>query len=122
MLPAFRRSRVGEITGLLPGTFTSLAQAVSLVLGVLVVMLAHGLRRRKRRAWRAVMVLLPLSVLVDLLHSHRPFTAVLSVLVVVLLVINRNEFNALSDPDPLAGRCGTSSSWASWTSSSAGSW
>ncbi|GAA3418461.1 phosphatidylglycerol lysyltransferase domain-containing protein [Streptosporangium vulgare] len=34
----------------------------------------------------------------DLLHSHRPFTAVLSVLVVVLLVINRNEFNALSDP------------------------
>ncbi|WP_440065404.1 phosphatidylglycerol lysyltransferase domain-containing protein [Streptosporangium sp. OZ121] len=98
VLPAFRRSRVGEITGFLPGTFTSLAQAVSLVLGILTVMLAHGLRRRKKRAWRAVMVLLPLSVLVDLLHSHRPFAAGLSTLVVVLLVINRREFDALSDP------------------------
>ncbi|WP_436757176.1 phosphatidylglycerol lysyltransferase domain-containing protein [Streptosporangium sp. V21-05] len=98
VLPAFRRSRVGEITGFLPGTFTSLAQAVSLVLGVLTVMLAHGLRRRKKRAWRAVMVLLPLSVVMELLHAHRPFTAVVSVLVVVLLVIDRREFNALSDP------------------------
>lgn len=98
VLPAFRRSRVGEITGFLPGTFTSLAQAVSLVLGVLTVMLAHGLRRRKKRAWRAVMVLLPLSVVMELLHAHRPFTAVISVLVVVLLVIDRREFNALSDP------------------------
>ncbi|MER5646905.1 phosphatidylglycerol lysyltransferase domain-containing protein [Streptosporangium sp. NPDC002524] len=98
VLPAFRRSRVGEITGFLPGTFTSLAQAVSLVLGILTVMLAHGLRRRKKRAWRAVMVLLPLSVVMELLHAHRPFTAVVSVLVVVLLVIDRREFNALSDP------------------------
>ncbi|WP_440097617.1 phosphatidylglycerol lysyltransferase domain-containing protein [Streptosporangium sp. H16] len=98
VLPAFRRSRVGEITGFLPGTFTSLAQAVSLVLGILTVMLAHGLRRRKKRAWRAVMVLLPLSVLVNLLHSHRPLAAGLSTLVVVLLVINRREFDALSDP------------------------
>ncbi|MGS2643579.1 phosphatidylglycerol lysyltransferase domain-containing protein [Streptosporangium sp. LJ11] len=98
VLPAFRRSRVGEIAGFLPGTFTSLAQAVSLVLGVLTVMLAHGLRRRKKRAWRAVVVLLPLSVLVELLHAHRPFTAILSTLVFVLLVINRHEFDALSDP------------------------
>ncbi|MEU8381952.1 phosphatidylglycerol lysyltransferase domain-containing protein [Streptosporangium sp. NPDC048865] len=98
VLPAFRRSRVGEIAGLLPGTFTSLAQAVSLVLGILIVMLAHGLRRRKRRAWRAVVVLLPLSVVLELLHSHRPFTALLSTLVFVLLVVNRREFDALSDP------------------------
>ncbi|MGJ6968039.1 phosphatidylglycerol lysyltransferase domain-containing protein [Streptosporangium sp. G11] len=98
VLPAFRRSRAGEIAGFLPGTFTSFAQAVSLVLGVLIVMLAHGLRRRKTRAWRAVMVLLPLSALVELLHSHHPFSAALSLLVVTLLVINRREFHALSDP------------------------
>ncbi|MFF5108009.1 phosphatidylglycerol lysyltransferase domain-containing protein [Streptosporangium sp. NPDC000509] len=98
VLPSFRRSRVGELTGLLPGTFTSLAQAASLVLGILIVMLAHGLRRRKRRAWQAVMVLLPLSVLTEFLHSHRPFTALLSTLVVALLVVRQREFYALSDP------------------------
>ncbi|GAA4186203.1 phosphatidylglycerol lysyltransferase domain-containing protein [Streptosporangium oxazolinicum] len=98
VLPAFRRSRVGELAGFLPGTFTSLAQAASLVLGVLIVMLAHGLRRRKKRAWRAVMVLLPLSVLTEFLHSHHPFTAILTTPVVALLVARQREFYALSDP------------------------
>ncbi|WP_329424784.1 phosphatidylglycerol lysyltransferase domain-containing protein [Streptosporangium sp. NBC_01495] len=98
VLPAFRKSLVGELTGFLPGTFASLAQAVSLVLGILIVMLAHGLRRRKNRAWRAVMVLLPLSALMEFLHSHHPFTAILTTPVIALLVARQREFYALSDP------------------------
>ncbi|MGW4423911.1 phosphatidylglycerol lysyltransferase domain-containing protein [Streptosporangium sp. NPDC004631] len=94
----FRGTRVGEIAGFLPGTVTSLAQAASLVMGILLVMIAHALRRRKVRAWRAVVLLLPLSALIELVHLRRPVSAAISMLVFAVLVINRHEFHALSDP------------------------
>jgi lysyl-tRNA synthetase class 2 len=98
VVPHFRRSRVSAIAGILPGTVTTLAAAASLLVGVLLVMLAHALRRRKVRAWRAVVVLLPLGALVEVLRWRHSATAVISLLLFVVLVINRHEFHALSDP------------------------
>ncbi|MFD0889146.1 phosphatidylglycerol lysyltransferase domain-containing protein, partial [Streptosporangium algeriense] len=98
VVPPFRETRVGEIAGLLPGTIAPIAQAASLVMGVLLVMLAHALRRRKVRAWRAVVLLLPLSALIELVHTRRVAGAAVSVLVFAVLVVNRREFHALSDP------------------------
>ncbi|MEV0198220.1 phosphatidylglycerol lysyltransferase domain-containing protein [Nonomuraea sp. NPDC050691] len=81
----------------LPGIVTTVARATSLVVGILLVMLAHALRRRKVRAWRAVVALLPVSAILSLVHS-RPVTAAISLLFLVALLANRREFYALSDP------------------------
>ncbi|MEU1732028.1 phosphatidylglycerol lysyltransferase domain-containing protein [Streptosporangium sp. NPDC020145] len=98
VVPPFRGTRVSEIAGFLPGTVTSIAQAASLVMGILLVMLAHALKRRKVRAWRTVVLLLPLSALIELVHMHRIIGAAISMLVFAVLVVNRREFHALSDP------------------------
>ncbi|MEV7011526.1 phosphatidylglycerol lysyltransferase domain-containing protein [Streptosporangium sp. NPDC051022] len=98
VVPPFRGTRVSEIAGFLPGTVTSLAQAASLVMGILLVMIAHALKRRKVRAWRAVVLLLPLSAFIELIHLHRPVSAAISLLFLTVLLINRREFHALSDP------------------------
>ncbi|MEV6985957.1 phosphatidylglycerol lysyltransferase domain-containing protein [Sphaerisporangium sp. NPDC051017] len=98
VFPHFRRSRVSVIAGLLPGTVTTLAAAASLLVGVLLVMLAHALRRRKVRAWRAVIVLLPLGAVVEALRWRHSAHAVVGLLLFAVLLVNRREFHALSDP------------------------
>ncbi|MFC5907032.1 phosphatidylglycerol lysyltransferase domain-containing protein [Streptacidiphilus monticola] len=96
--PHFRETRVHEIASFLPGTVTSLATAAALVVGLLLIMLAHGLRRRKARAYRAVMVVLPIGAVLQGLRWHHVGSAVITVLVLVVLALNRREFYALSDP------------------------
>ena len=66
--PHFRGTRVHELASLLPGTVTRVATAASLVVGILLIMLAYALRRRKRRAWQAVAVLLPVGFLLEALR------------------------------------------------------
>ena len=53
--------RVRWLAGYLPGTLSHAAVAATMVTGVLLLLLSHGLRRRKRRAWVAVVGLLALS-------------------------------------------------------------
>lgn len=96
--PGFGRTRMGEWSVLLPGIVTTVARATALIVGILLVMLAHALRRRKVRAWRAMVVLLPVSAAIELVHLRHLFTAVLSLVVCVVLLLNKHEFAALSDP------------------------
>src|SRR5690242_1103204 len=70
IIPKLRHSKVHVLAGYLPGTVTSIALAASIIIGILLLMLAHGLKRRKRRAWRTAVVLLPASLVIDALH-HR---------------------------------------------------
>ncbi len=98
IVPRFRHSRLREFADVLPGTVSSVATAAALVVGVLLVMLAHGLRRRKQRAWRAAVALLTLSVLLDLVRWHALGTAVISVAFLTALAAQQHEFYALSDP------------------------
>ncbi|MFC1410668.1 phosphatidylglycerol lysyltransferase domain-containing protein [Streptacidiphilus sp. N1-12] len=96
--PHFKGSRVHELASLLPGTVTTVATAASLVVGILLIMLAHALRRRKRRAWQAVAVLLPVGFLLEALRWHHTGTAAVTLVVFVVVLLNRREFYALSDP------------------------
>jgi lysyl-tRNA synthetase class 2 len=99
VVPHFRGSRVNQIvTNVLPGSVTTLAQAATLLVGILLIMLAHALRRRKVRAWRAVVVLLPLGAVVEALHWHHLIAAAVSLILFAVLLANRREFYALSDP------------------------
>jgi lysyl-tRNA synthetase, class II len=96
--PRFRHSRLHELAEVLPGAVSTVATAAALVAGILLVLLAHGLRRRKRRAWRAAVVLLALTVALDILRRHAMVSGIISALFLTALVVYRGEFYALSDP------------------------
>ncbi|MFI0929441.1 phosphatidylglycerol lysyltransferase domain-containing protein [Streptomyces sp. NPDC021012] len=101
VFPRFRASRMHTIAEVLPGTFGTLAPlsaAVSLSAGVLLLLLAHGLKRNKRRAWRAAVVLLPLGAASQFVWRHSVLGALLSLVLLTLLVRHRGEFAALPDP------------------------
>jgi lysyl-tRNA synthetase, class II len=61
-------------------------------------MLAHGLRRRKRRAFQAVVALLAFDVTIHFVHSMRIPTAIVALLLLIALLYFRDEFYAEGDP------------------------
>jgi lysyl-tRNA synthetase class 2 len=66
------------------------------------VMLATGLRRRKRRAWQLATTLTTLISVLELVFRHAPLAATVSAGLLVVLVVYRPEFTAW--PDPVTGR------------------
>ncbi|WP_406478658.1 phosphatidylglycerol lysyltransferase domain-containing protein [Streptomyces platensis] len=94
----FRHSRMHALAEVLPGAVSPLAAAASIVVGILLLLLAHGLKRRKRRAWGAAVALLPVGIAAQLVYRHSVFGAVLSLALLVFLVWHRREFAALPDP------------------------
>src|SRR5919198_3751037 len=70
VFPRFRHSRMHTIAEVLPGSFGPFAAALSLSAGVLLLLLAHGLKRGKRRAWRAAVALLPAGAAAEVVYPH----------------------------------------------------
>ncbi|MGW2015412.1 phosphatidylglycerol lysyltransferase domain-containing protein [Streptomyces sp. NPDC001927] len=98
VFPRFRASRMHALAEVLPGTLGPLSAALSLSVGVLLLLLAHGLKRHKRRAWRAAVVLLPLGAVAQFVWRHSVLGALLSLALLALLVRHRDQFAALPDP------------------------
>jgi lysyl-tRNA synthetase, class II len=98
VFPAFRNGRMHHMAAVFPGTVSTLAAATSVVTGILLLMLAHALRRGKQRAWWATVVLLPVGAATQLVYRHSIFGVIVSLGLLALLVVNRAEFTALSDP------------------------
>ncbi|GAA2252322.1 MULTISPECIES: phosphatidylglycerol lysyltransferase domain-containing protein [Kitasatospora] len=98
VFPRLRHTRVHSWAGQLPGSTTTLAAVGTLMVGTLLVLLAHALRRRKRRAWRAVVVLLPVGAALHVLRWHQIGPAVVSVALFAVVLIHRREFYAKADP------------------------
>ena len=90
------RPRLHAITEVVPGAITA-SFAASIMTGVLLLALGHGLRRRKRRAWRTVVALLAVSSISSLLRLEILPVLVASALLVTL-VVRRDDFRALGDP------------------------
>jgi lysyl-tRNA synthetase class 2 len=99
--------RVRVIDRVLPGTVDTafvhgVAAATLLVAGALLILLSHALRRRKRRAWRAVVAVLAIGIVLHL--AHRPdlgdIVAWLPVdgAMLLALIFYRDEFFAHGDP------------------------
>jgi hypothetical protein len=61
--------RLHRITPFVPGVLTNVTFTADVLIGLLLLMLSHGLRRRKRRAWQASCLLLSFSVLIHLVHA-----------------------------------------------------
>jgi lysyl-tRNA synthetase class 2 len=75
------------------------ARSADVIVGLLLLLLSHGLRRRKRRAWQAVLALLVLDITIHVVHfrtMHIPTTAVAVILLGTLLFFRR-DFSAVGD-------------------------
>ncbi|MFF9869213.1 transglutaminaseTgpA domain-containing protein [Streptomyces sp. NPDC013953] len=98
VFPRFRASRMHAVAEVLPGTLGPLSAALSVSAGVLLLLLAHGLKRHKRRAWRAAVILLPVGAAAQFVYRHSVIGALLSLALLALLLRHRGEFAALPDP------------------------
>jgi lysyl-tRNA synthetase, class II len=90
--------RLTKINYLVPGTLTVGIRSADVIIGLMLLMLAHGLRRRKRRAWQAVVALLAFDVGIHFFHSQRILTAIVALVVLIALLYFRDEFYAEGDP------------------------
>jgi lysyl-tRNA synthetase class 2 len=91
---------LSRLHALVPGTLVDVTHTVTVIIGLLLLMLSHGLKRRKRRAWEAVTLLLAVSVVAHVIpfREGRIVTAVISALLVGALLYFRGEFYAVGDP------------------------
>ncbi len=89
--------RLHGVRAFVPGTLTNVTHTAFVVIGLLLLMLAHGLRRRKRRAWQAVTALLAFDIGIHFFHSRRITSAVVALVVLVALLYFRDEFYAEGD-------------------------
>jgi lysyl-tRNA synthetase class 2 len=93
--------RLHRITEFVPGgaalSASNVTRTALVLIGLLLLMLSHGLRRRKRRSWQAVMALLIASAVIYPLH-HRWYTFGFTVLLVAVGWYYRREFYAIGDP------------------------
>jgi lysyl-tRNA synthetase class 2 len=79
----------------LTATVTSVVVAAG---GVGLVLLATGLRRRKRRAWQLAVVLCGLIIVSHLVGRHPLLPSVVAVVLLGGLLVTRGEFTAHPDP------------------------
>jgi lysyl-tRNA synthetase, class II len=88
-----------RLTEIAPGVLAIVPRVADVIIGLLLLMLSHGLRRRKRRAWEGVVVLLAFSVVTHaVLPGRHILPAVVTVVLLALLWFYRKEFYAVGDP------------------------
>jgi lysyl-tRNA synthetase, class II len=94
-----QRYRVHVMTQVIPVPASAAATAVVFVSGLLLIRLATALRKRKRRAWRAAVVLSAALVLAHALRDERRYgEAAIGLVLLVLLIAARSQFTAKADP------------------------
>jgi lysyl-tRNA synthetase, class II len=93
-------ARVRRIKPFVPGTLTNVTRTSDVIIGLLLVLLALGLRRRKRRAWQAVLALLAFDVVVHLVHFPHDISAsaVVALGLFGTLLYFHGDFYAVGDP------------------------
>jgi lysyl-tRNA synthetase class 2 len=89
--------RLHRITPFVPGVLTNVTATADAIIGLALLMLSYGLRRRKRRAWQAVSVLLLFSVVIHVVHAPYIAPGVASAIVLAMLLFFRDEFYAVGD-------------------------
>jgi lysyl-tRNA synthetase class 2 len=111
MVPVLYHRRLRGLSDLAPGTLASLTRTTDIIIGLLLLMLSHGLRRRKRRAWAAVMALLAVGLVIHAglgiaihefwprmpLSQMHPVAAGFSAALLIALFCYRRQFYAVGD-------------------------
>ena len=81
---------------LVPGILSNVTRTADVLIGLLLLLLAHGLRRRKRRAWQAVVALSAFDIAIHFAR-HRIPTAIVAIVLCGALIYFREEFYAEGD-------------------------
>jgi len=96
-----------KLNEIAPGVLSLFPRVADVIVGLLLLMLSHALRRRKKRAWQGVMLLLAFSVIVHgvaaIAHTALPdrqhvVGLIGAAILLVILWIYRSEFYATGDP------------------------
>lgn len=86
------------IENLTPNAVPHLARALVVPLGLALVVLSRGLRRRRRRAWQLTTALVVAAVLLHILNGLNYEAAVANTLLATVLIARRHDFTGRSDP------------------------
>src|SRR5258708_38786128 len=89
--------KLDRINHFVPGMLTDVTRTADVIVGLLLLMLSHGLRRRKRRAWQAVIALLAATITIHFIHSPRVPTTIVAGVLLVMLLVFRDQFYAIGD-------------------------
>ena len=82
-----------------PALINSTAFSTALFTSLVLILIARGLGRRKRRAWNIAVAVLAINVISDAFRiHHHPAQLIANSLVFVVLLALRKEFYAISDP------------------------
>ncbi len=88
-----------RLTEIAPGVLTIAPRIAEVFIGLLLLMLSHGLRRRKRRAWEGAVLLLAASVVIHAIPAGRHLVpAIPAVVLLAILWFYRKQFYAIGDP------------------------
>jgi lysyl-tRNA synthetase, class II len=92
--------KLHKFNAVVPGTLTNVTRTSDVIIGLLLLMLARGLRRRKRRAWQAVIALLAFDVVIHFLHFPRvvSVSGIVAIAVLGVLLYRHADFYAVGDP------------------------
>jgi lysyl-tRNA synthetase class 2 len=96
LMPEWHR-RMVRVDEFVPGSVNNAARTATLVAGLLLLLLSHGLRRRKKRAWRAVVALLAFTIFSHVIKDFA-ISAIVAAAMLGALVYFRAEFYATGDP------------------------
>jgi lysyl-tRNA synthetase class 2 len=93
-------TKLTKLNHIVPGMLTNVTRTSDVITGLLFILLALGLRRRKRRAWQAVLALLALDIALHLVHFPHEFSpsAVVAIALLGTLLYFHRDFYAVGDP------------------------
>ncbi|WP_460786532.1 phosphatidylglycerol lysyltransferase domain-containing protein [Nocardioides maradonensis] len=90
-------ARSEVVNSLVPGVFPAAATTGTAAIGIMLILLARGLRRAKHRAWLVALVLTLLAAATHLLKGLDVEESVMCTAMAVLLFLGRHEFTARPD-------------------------
>ena len=94
-----RRELIHKLTQIVPVPASSAAIAVIAVSGLLLLRISRGLRKCKRREWRAAVVITVAMTAAHLLRDdRRPIEGTITLVLLIMLITARSRFTAKADP------------------------
>jgi lysyl-tRNA synthetase class 2 len=92
--------KLHKVNAVVPGTLTNVTRTSDVIIGLMLLMLARGLRRRKRRAWQAVLALLAFDIVIHFMHfpHDAPVPGIVAIVLLAALLYRHEDFYAVGDP------------------------